>query len=73
MEQELTWTAEKPTKPGVYWIRGSGKGRYTYDAESGPLMVSKDLEVFAFGNDECEPVADIEGLEWLGPLAPPEG
>ena len=62
----MTWTTEKPTKPGWYWYRGECGGHtvkvihYIDDDGDGPyLATSEDLNL-----------TDLDG-EWAGPVEPP--
>ena len=70
---KLAWTAERPTEPGFYWLKGS-------TAILQPITI---VEVFyhcdirsqvfvRFFDCECGvAVTGVDG-EWYGPLSPPE-
>ncbi len=64
----MTWTIEKPTRPGWYWWREHGL----------PLMgviVQVQVEadtVYSSGTDAEASLDQMIGGEWFGPLEMPE-
>jgi hypothetical protein len=64
----ITWTTEKPTQSGWYWLRESAL----------PLMgviVQVDVEadtVYSSGTDADASLDQMVGGEWFGPLEMPE-
>lgn len=68
----MTWTTEKPTRPGWYWWRDLPE----YDVRM-LYVVKQDHELFAYYVDNMDLhlwTSTKAGLigEWAGPLAPPE-
>jgi len=71
--RSLEWTQEKPTKPGYYWVKDTSHKemrptickvhRYDSDAQ----MVVRYLS-----NDGEDSLIEVCGLEWAGPILPPE-
>lgn len=70
---QLTWTTEKPRKPGWYWYRGPGTNVVPASVDG-----CNDLRYLDVGlhnnvlseSDSGVPVGEIPG-EWAGPLEPP--
>jgi len=58
----MTWTTDKPTKPGWYWL-----AKYTVT----PMVVLFDGE-WARGPFWDARIEKIKDGEWAGPLEPPE-
>ena len=63
----LTWTTEKPTKEGWYWLRSNA-------ANPGPLIVFVQPQYNAIGpwGDRSDSRLSEEDGEWAGPLEPPK-
>lgn len=69
----LTWTTDKPTKPGWYWLK------WPDDDDTGKnITLTKvrfefgKLEVYTIGNDEVDPLSEFgDSYQWAGPLEPP--
>lgn len=61
----LTWTTEKPTKPGWYWWRNNS----CFD----PDILKVDVLGDKFVIHRDEDILETPHGEWAGPLEPPEG
>jgi len=62
------WTKERPTKPGLYWVRG-GDGQFP----AGPIIeVGADGWFYGIGSDRTEFLfaAWLDGYEYA-PAEPP--
>ncbi|HJT19881.1 MAG TPA: hypothetical protein VJ746_05400 [Nitrospira sp.] len=79
MTQSLSWTSEKPTQPGWYWVRNLRvpllRGKYREVERFGVVEVLRDqtgseLYVSVTGSDWMSEIVKVEG-EWAGPLEPP--
>lgn len=69
----LTWTTDKPTQPGVYWVDG-----YVIGADAVIIEIRRNapglpagLYAWLPGLDDGEYVSEIDGCKWSGPLTPP--
>lgn len=66
----MTWSTDKPTKPGFYWYR-------THDCETEIMKVTgnRNDRLWAQSTDDgfdgALPVKHLHG-EWFGPLEIPE-
>lgn len=64
----MTWTNDKPTSPGWYWLRASKRGWRDcimwVDEQDGELYID-------VGDCDSEPIIEIDG-QWSGPIALPE-
>lgn len=69
----MTWTDEKPTKPGWYWRRETTESAYR-PVEIVLANYTGPLELWMKDASEMRPLdaVAIEGGEWAGPLDPPE-
>jgi len=64
----MTWTTDKPTKPGWYWYRPASDQNIEVVEIARP---HGDLHIYMLGHpDLCPPYEQVEG-EWAGPLEPP--
>ena len=63
----MSWTKEKPTVPGYYWVRG---GWY----EFGVALIDMDTPqmTWRLGVEDPEFIDDIDEIEWYGPLEVPK-
>ena len=71
---KLTWTRERPTYAGWYWVRWPKQPQY------GPEIVlieqpnGPDTDYLEIRDVPLHEYIDIEGgVEWQGPLEPEEG
>jgi len=68
----LTWTSEKPTRPGWYWYRVQVHPEHIGITQVVLIEQYRDWELLmsVIGTDERLP---IPNGQWAGPLEPPAG
>jgi hypothetical protein len=72
----LTWTTEKPTVPGGYWLRNAVASNLMYRSDA-PILVTVSmhgggLRVAVPADEVTLRLEDMDEGEWAGPLTPPE-
>lgn len=80
MFDHLVWTKEKPTKPGIYWLRqhcatgvnGPWHSDGVVEIAPDEMTVDDKLWVWVMGGEGQEPLDDYgDECEWAGPVPKP--
>ena len=70
----MTWSSDKPVKPGWYWYRRSPEDEdWCVPDEVVELVLEKDTLAYALRSDRIsfEPIDRLHG-QWAGPLPIPK-
>ena len=73
----MTWTTQKPTKPGWYWYRWPSNPQLGAEIIEITQPDGPDTDTLGMGNPYCgwtldEYLAEHGPVEWQGPLEPTE-
>jgi hypothetical protein len=69
----LTWTKEKPTKPGWYWLRlYVSRGDLGSGYRPNIAYVQDDGSICFLGSESDLKIEEVLEGEWAGPIEPPE-
>lgn len=71
-EPAPAWTSRPPTEPGWYFARWGGAPAGVVRVARGYDESDPTLHLWTMGEELCEPLSEVEGVEWWPmPIQPP--